>query len=229
LLRWSNTARTKQFFSPELGSALGDYEATQEVRNLLPDHFNKLDPLTRSQYLESALFLTQYLLSSQGDRVAMAHSLEIRLPFMDPRIMAFAGAIPAHWRLFGLDEKFLLKRAFRNTIPAEILNRHKHPYRAPIQEALLPKSADHPNRRMLASDLIRRAGLFNEEKVSRLVQKIDSTNSVNEVEGMALAGILSSMFLWSQYINDFKMPAPLPSGTITVNVDNRTCFREKHS
>lgn len=228
MLRWANSARTKQFFSPELGSALGDHEAKQEVRNLLPDHIDKLDPLTRSQYLESALFLTQYLLSSQGDRVAMAHSVEIRLPFMDPRIMAFAGSIPAHWRLFGLDEKFLLKRAFRNTIPAEILHRHKHPYRAPIQEALLPKSVDHPNRRMLTPDLIRRAGLFNQEKVSRLVQKIDGTNSVNEVEGMALAGILSSMFLWSQYINNFEKPAPLPSGTITVNVDNRTCFRENY-
>jgi hypothetical protein len=83
---------------------------------------------------------------------------------------------------------------------------------------------DHPNRRMLTSGQIRNAGLFDEQKVSRLVQKIDTSNSVNEVEGMALAGILSSMFLWSQYIDDFKKTAPLSSTTITVNVDHRTCL-----
>jgi asparagine synthase (glutamine-hydrolysing) len=93
-LRWANSARTKQFFSPELQLAIGKYDGMQDLRSFLPDHFIKLDPLTRSQYLESTLFLTQYLLSSQGDRVAMAHSVEIRLPFMDPRVMAFAGHFP---------------------------------------------------------------------------------------------------------------------------------------
>ena len=56
-------------------------------------------------YLEMAIFLSNYLLSSQGDRPAMAHSLEIRLPFLDYRVIEFASRLPANWKINGLNEK----------------------------------------------------------------------------------------------------------------------------
>jgi asparagine synthase (glutamine-hydrolysing) len=50
------------------------------------------------------IFLSNYLLSSQGDRVAMAHSLEIRLPFLDYRVIDFAARLPSNWKMMGLKE-----------------------------------------------------------------------------------------------------------------------------
>jgi asparagine synthase (glutamine-hydrolysing) len=82
------------------------------------------------------LFLGNYLLSSQGDRVAMAHSLEIRLPYLDYRLVEFMGKVPTKWKIFEMHEKYLLKKMYKDAIPESVIRRPKHPYRAPILERL---------------------------------------------------------------------------------------------
>ena len=67
----------------------------------------------------------------------MAHSLEIRLPFLDYRIIDFAFRMPPKWKINGLNEKYLLKHSFNGLIPEAIKNRSKRPYRAPIREVFL--------------------------------------------------------------------------------------------
>jgi asparagine synthase (glutamine-hydrolysing) len=62
----------------------------------------------------------------------MAHSVEGRFPFLDHRLVEFCNRVPPSLKLRGLDEKYLLKRAVKDLVPAEILRRAKHPYRAPI-------------------------------------------------------------------------------------------------
>ena len=76
-IRWRNARRTLRMFSREFRDRAGESAGT-DVR--YPPHFDKLGWLERSQYLESTIFLSQYLLSSQGDRMAMAHSVEGRFP-----------------------------------------------------------------------------------------------------------------------------------------------------
>ena len=78
-----------------------------EITRRLPPDFNDRDFLSMAQFLEVDIFLSNYLLSSQGDRVAMAHSLEIRLPFLDHRVIDFAFRLPARWKMKGLKEKFM--------------------------------------------------------------------------------------------------------------------------
>ena len=85
------------------------------------------DPLCQAQYLEITLFMSGYLLSSQGDRMMMAHSVEGRFPFLDHRIIEFASSIPPQFKLNLLNEKYLLKKAFTELIPPEVLNRSKQP------------------------------------------------------------------------------------------------------
>ncbi|MCD6395621.1 MAG: asparagine synthase (glutamine-hydrolyzing) [Planctomycetes bacterium] len=87
MIRWANTSKIKNFFSEDLKEQIGSYSGRDELREMLPASFGKWDYFSRAQYLEASLFLSNYLLSSQGDRMAMAHSLEIRLPYLDPRIM----------------------------------------------------------------------------------------------------------------------------------------------
>ena len=75
------------------------------------------DPLSRAQWLEMTTLLPGYILASQGDRMLMANSVEGRFPFLDRDVVEFANALPARHKLFGLEEKYLLKRAFADLVP----------------------------------------------------------------------------------------------------------------
>lgn len=201
-VRWGNTSRSKVFFSDELRKAIGDYNVYDDLKPLLPDDFNERDCLSKAQYLEMLLFLSNYLLSSQGDRVAMAHSLEIRVPFLDHRLIEFMAKVPSVWKILGLNEKYLLKKYFQGILPDSILKRKKHPYRAPIQQSLGATFAGNNINEHLSEDALKHSGLFNPLKVKHLLNKMYLNQHLSEVDGMALAGIYSSQILHYQYIRN---------------------------
>jgi asparagine synthase (glutamine-hydrolysing) len=201
------------FFSDPVLSQLSDYAPYEELGQLLPVDFADRDILSKSQFLETLLFLSNYLLSSQGDRVAMAHSLEIRIPFLDFRVIDFAFKLPPRWRMFGLDEKYILKKSFEGFVPESIKLRAKQPYRAPIREVFFGKKRDDYVDEMLSEGYLKKVGLFNQGKVLSLVAKHRSAEDSqgSEVQNMAVAGILSTQLLYHQFIDDFpwKSIAPL--------------------
>ena len=88
-----------------------------------------LDPLQRAQWLEFKTLLAGYLLSSQGDRMSFAHGVETRMPFLDPNVVHFTWQLPTDLKLKGgVDEKYILKRAFADQLPTRILQKPKqHP------------------------------------------------------------------------------------------------------
>ncbi len=211
LIRWMNTARLKTFFSDELKAAIGNYNGIDQLHQDLPEHFNKWDNLSKAQYLESAIFMSNYLLSSQGDRVAMANSVEIRLPFLDMRILEFLGRISPNLKIKGLNEKYIMKKCFADLLPKKILSRTKHPYRAPIRESLLNKKNEEYVTDTLSQSALEEAGIFNPIKVNRLIQKIKAANFPNEIEDMGLVGILSTQLFHNQFIQrqpETKKPIP---------------------
>ncbi|MCF7848543.1 MAG: asparagine synthase (glutamine-hydrolyzing) [Kiritimatiellales bacterium] len=204
LIRWENTARTKTFFSDDLRAASGSYSGYEQVREMLPPEFGSWDHLAQAQYLEMKVFMGNYLLASQGDRVAMGNSVEIRLPFLDPNLMEFMGRVPSVWKLLGLKEKYILKRSFRGILPDSVLARPKHPYRAPIADSLLHATASEQTQEMLSEGALRRNGLFNAKKVAHLIKKLQTSSEPGEVDSMALTGILSSQILHNRFVEDFQ-------------------------
>ena len=146
------------------------------------------------------VFLSNYLLSSQGDRMAMAHGVEIRLPYLDHRLVAFMGGVPAKWKIRGLNEKYLLKHALAEQLPPEVAQRPKHPYRAPIANALLGGQSRERALDMLSESSVRNVGLFDAGKVQKLIARLEGAGARNEVAGMALAGILSTQILHRQFV-----------------------------
>jgi asparagine synthase (glutamine-hydrolysing) len=227
-LRWSNTSRAKTFFSDELRAAIGHGDCTERLSDLLPDRYHDLDVVGKAQYLETMLFLSNYLLSSQGDRVAMAHSVEIRLPFLDYRLVDFMARVPSRWKLLGLNEKYILKKALRPVVPETIAARRKQPYRAPIASCLLRGRARDIAMTMLGTRAIERTGLFNAAKVERLVTKMQKVEAAGEIDSMALAGVLSSQIIHHQFVENRpqrRAPAIRPN----LLVDHRTGVRSKVS
>ncbi len=195
LPRFGLTARIKSFYSAEARSALGGFDAMQELRDSLPAAFAIWDPIHRASYLELKTLLASYLLSSQGDRMAMAHGVEGRFPFLDPRLSEFATALPAGSKLRGLREKEILKRWARRVVPTEVADRPKQPYRAPDVPAFFGGEQPDYVRELLEPSAIREVGLFEPAAVAGLVRRCEAGRATGFAESQALVGILSTQ-LW---------------------------------
>ncbi|TIT47199.1 MAG: asparagine synthase (glutamine-hydrolyzing), partial [Mesorhizobium sp.] len=129
--RWRTTSAIKRLFSADMRAESERRSAVPELIARLPAEFSRWGSLAQDQYLEIQTLMSGYLLSSQGDRMLMAHSVEGRFPFLDDELVTLANSLPAAYKLRVLDEKHVLKRVAEPIVPSEIVARKKQPYRAP--------------------------------------------------------------------------------------------------
>ena len=104
----------------------------------------------------------------------MANSVEGRFPFLDHRVIEFASAVPPRILMKGLNEKYLLKKAFGADLPPVITRRPKQPYRAPGTAAFFSATWEEETRELLSSPIIKRYGYFDAARVDRLADKIET-------------------------------------------------------
>jgi len=220
LLRWENTSRIKTFFSGDLKAAAKPDTSYEALRASLPRRFGEMDVVGKAQYLEMLIFMSNYLLSSQGDRMAMAHSVEIRVPYLDHRLIDFMARVPSRWKLLGMNEKHLLKKMLAPVLPGDVVAREKQPYRAPIACCFLSGPAREYTYEMLGGRAVESTGLFDAEKVTRLLRKLETSPHPSELDSMALAGILSSQIIHQQFVVDSPVQTPSTDAP-TVFVDRR--------
>ena len=198
LIRWRNTARTLRFL------VAPDGEGEQGQASELPAGFHSWPALSQAQYLEMTTFLSPYLLSSQGDRMAMAHSVEGRYPFLDYRVIEFCNRLPPEMKMPVLVEKWILKQLGARYLPENIWRRRKRPYRAPINRSFFLPTPPAYVDELLSSEAIRHSGLFNPAAVAMLYNKARTASQgsygLSEVEDMALVGILSTQLVHHQFV-----------------------------
>ncbi len=202
LLRWHNTSRIKTFFSEDISLKLGNYNPVELLYPILPAKMNDWSDLGKAQYLESTIFMSGYLLSSQGDRMMMANSVEGRYPFLDHRVIEFSNRLPDNIKLNSLNEKFLLKKMGDGIIPESIRRRSKQPYRAPIPNNFINFNGSEYVSDMLSKNILKSFGLFNSIKVDTLVTKMNKQKEVQEVDQMAITAIISTQLLYKMFITD---------------------------
>lgn len=217
-VRWQNANSLKGFLTPELKSQLSIDDFIARYEKMLPNNFKSWQPLAKAQYTEMCIFLSNYLLSSQGDRMAMAHSVEGRYPFLDYRVIEFATQLPSRFKLNGLTEKFILKQAARNHVPQELIDRAKQPYRAPISRCFFGPDAPEYVEEMLSPENLRRSGYFEPAKVGRLLAKCRQNKGElqSERENMAVVGILSVQLLHEIFIRNFPKDPPKMHSSILI-------------
>lgn len=216
LLRWSNTSRIKNLFSSELKNNVKGYNPIEELSDKLVQKFKDVDLLSRAQWLEATIFMSGYLLSSQGERMAMANSLEARYPFLDHRIIELCMKLKPEYRLKGLNEKYLLKTMMKDRVPYDILKRKKQPYRAPIASSLMAGFSTFNFNEMLSKEKINSVGFFDFDKVCNLLRKIKHTNRISEIDNMALSAVLSTQVLHSIFVEK-TIPTFIDSEVIVLD------------
>jgi asparagine synthase (glutamine-hydrolysing) len=226
LIRWNNTARIKKFFSDDIVDSSQYYDSFSDLKELIPEKFSKWDALSKAQYLEMKIFMSDYLLSSQGDRVAMAHSLEIRMPYLDYRLIEFIGKVPSCLKIRGLAEKSILKKIYKDILPDSILNRSKHPYRAPIKNSLLNNNLPYVDY-YLSSEKLTNYNLFSPSMVKLLKDKLTKAEKSSEFDNMALVGILTTQILNDIFIDNFDAHMSIPS-TFDLVFDRRSYIRNDY-
>lgn len=204
LLRWNNTSRINSFLSEEFTSAsLNGHDQFNEVLSTIPEGFNEWSNLAKSQYLEATIFMSGYLLSSQGDRMAMGNSVEGRYPFLDYRVIEFCSKLPDSFKLNSLNEKFILKMISKGKVPDSISKRPKQAYRAPIAATFCSENAPDYIAEMLSEEKIKSFGIFNPSKVKTLVENSRKQIVISEIDQMAITGILSTQLLQMMFVTNY--------------------------
>ncbi|RWO16110.1 asparagine synthase (glutamine-hydrolyzing) [Mesorhizobium sp.] len=195
--RFKTTAAAKIFFCGDLRATLKGYDAAEELVSRLPQAFSLWHPLHQAQYLESRFLLPGYILSSQGDRMAMAHGIEGRFPYLDHRLVEFAARLPPDMKLKGLVEKHILRKAAGHLLPSAIRERAKQPYRAPEARSFVGAGELDYVSDLLSEASIAAGGLFNAKAVASLHEKCRTQPASGFRDNAAFVGILSTQ-LWQK-------------------------------
>ena len=203
--RWKTTSTIQKFFSAAGAETLAADPAA-DVLASLPADFGKWSRLGQDQYLEILTLFGPYLISSQGDRMLMANSVEGRFPFLDVNVMDFCNSLPPSYKLRVLDEKHILKRVAEDIVAPDILTRKKQPYRAPDAISFVSGSAPEYVAEMLSPETVAAVGIFEPRKVQMIYSKLkkraasDGQVVFSNADNMAFVGILSTQLLASEFV-----------------------------
>lgn len=210
--RWELTSRLKAFYSDDLRSTL-QHSGTRyaDIESDLPRKYSRWHWFCQAQYLESAYFLPGYILSSQGDRVFMSHSVEARHPFLDYRVVEYASRLHPALKMKVLNEKYLLKMTAASIVPEAVRCRAKQPYRAPDIKSLLSAKPPEFVDELLSPKRLREDGVFRPAAVQKLAEKARRGRAIGVRDNMALVGILSTELLIHQFVRGFGQERAWPT------------------
>ncbi|MDP2704137.1 MAG: asparagine synthase (glutamine-hydrolyzing) [bacterium] len=145
-----------------------------EVDRVCPE----ADMLTRMAYIDLKIRLAEFLLM-RVDKMAMAHSVETRVPFLDHRLVELAFQIPESLKLKHGTTKYILKQAVRGVIPDEIINRKKQGFGAPVKEWLRSPVTAKEFTDIIFNSKIRERGLFDYDSAQKLISAHQSGKADN--------------------------------------------------
>ncbi|HKC66486.1 MAG TPA: asparagine synthase (glutamine-hydrolyzing), partial [Pyrinomonadaceae bacterium] len=162
----SFTPEEQEQLLSERAKAESDGDIYRDARRLLAEECDADNVVEQMQCLDTQLYLAEDILT-KVDRASMAVSLEVRAPFLDPRVAEYAASLPLSYKLHGRKTKYILKRAVRDLLPSFVTRRGKKGFGVPVAEWL--KGRLRPLARDLLSPArLRKAGLFDAAYVQQL-------------------------------------------------------------
>jgi asparagine synthase (glutamine-hydrolysing) len=196
----------KSVFTPEERAGLvrpahrGHVEPLDLVRNEAAAS-DGADDLARAMAIDLRLFMVDDMLV-KTDRASMAHSLEARVPLLDPVVAELALALPSAFKVRGLTKKRLLRRAVEPLLPRAVLEGKKRGFSAPIG-AWLRGELRPLVREMLSPAAVERQGFFDAGAVTRLLDDHEARRADNSRKVWALL----TFALWFDRYGAGRAPA----------------------
>jgi len=187
---WSPEGIRRPLYADGLAKALDGVDTLAPLRATLERLPPGIDPLDRMLFLETTHFLADHNLN-YVDKAAMAEGVEVRVPLLDPDMVAFAIRVPPSWKQRGTTGKAIFKRAMEPLLPRDVIYRPKTGFGAPIRRWL-----HHEMREMVEEVLspvaLKRSGLFCPQAVQRLRQM----DAAGVVDGSYTLFALVTIQLW---------------------------------
>ncbi|MBB5119236.1 asparagine synthase [Streptomyces eurocidicus] len=182
-----------------------------------------LSAVQKAQWLEYKTLLAGYLLSTQGERMGLAHGVENRCPFLDPAVVRAAASVNLRFD-DGSEEKAILKKAFRGELPASSLARRKQPYRAPGSAVFKDHRPDYLEL-VLSGTELGKLDWVDPVFAQKLVAKVMTTpaDEISTKEDQAFVYLLSTAVLDRRFVRDTGWPDAVPEADLKIRtvVDNR--------
>jgi asparagine synthase (glutamine-hydrolysing) len=171
--------RLGQLYSADFAPAVNREQSLEPVRRLqahVRDH-NTLDAML---YIDTKTWLPDELLI-KADKMTMANSVELRVPFLDHKVLEFAASLPSSFKLRDFTTKYILKKTLAHKIPKEIRNRKKTGFPVPYESWLRKELKDLVWDVLMDRKTINR-GYFRKEAVEGLLRaNSDGANYSKEV------------------------------------------------
>ncbi len=202
-IRVNNNKVLERFFRKEYAISFSKDRLLEKLKGILPTQFSQWSLLQRNQCMEMKTLLAGYLLSSQGDRMSLAHGVEGRYPFLDFNVVELLFSYPDEYKLNGMVQKFLLKDTYKNKIPASIIRRPKRPYMAPDLKSFFANGLlSEKSRHFLSDSVIKDYGIFDERSVQRFLRKFSQgvPENIGYRDNMIITFLLSAQMAsyWSK-------------------------------
>lgn len=160
-----------QLFSPSFKASLGNYNAVEILRQYAAKSPTR-DPLSMVQYLDMKTYLVGDILT-KVDRASMAHSLEVRVPLLDHKLVEWISGIPVSMKLSNNQGKYIFKKALEPYLSNDVLYRSKKGFSVPLAE-WFRKSLRQRVRESLLGKTLAETGLFNMDFIEKMVNQHQS-------------------------------------------------------
>jgi len=187
-------AQKAELYSPDMRAAV-DGAATEELIRGVLGNCRSCDPLNRALFLDLETLLPDQVLAFV-DRLSMAHSVEVRPPFLDHRLVQFVAGLPGSAKIKAGRVKHILKEAVSDLLPAELLARPKEGFIMPVNEWLIGSLKDYVQS-TLAPARLGRHGLFKADAVERMLAAHYS-GAANR--GNQIWNLLMLQLWWEEYV-----------------------------
>lgn len=186
-----------RLFSGDLRRSLGGYDSL----SVFEEHWNRCrsrDPLSRVQYLDFKTYLPEDILT-KVDRASMAHSLEVRVPVLDHKVVELAARMPSGWKLHGRESKYIFKQALAPVVPGFVFGRKKTGFSIPMAQWFRRDLKDFAHAHLFGSGGAAGLGLFDADGLASLW---DEHQSGARDHGFPLFAILSFSLWHGKFIGN---------------------------
>lgn len=189
---WQDYRKPELFSKKFLNEVMG-YKSSDQIERLY-DEAPTRDPLNRALYIDFHTMLPNQILPFV-DRLSMAHSIEVRPPFLDPRIVNFAMTIPGHLKIHEGRVKHILKEAVSDLLPSEILNRPKEGFVIPMNTWIIGKLKNYVQD-LLSDEQLDKHGYLNNKFVHQILEDHYSNKSDH---GYRIWNLMMFQVWWNKY------------------------------